>query len=93
MCGLLQIECPNQKGSISFTFLEYSILDSIARHEMCSFMDGYSDYRHVKMVEEDKDKITFISKWATYAYDIMPFGLCNAHVTFQKIIIKMLKPY
>jgi hypothetical protein len=33
-----------------------SILDSIAGHEMYSFMDGYNNYNQVKMVEEDKTK-------------------------------------
>jgi hypothetical protein len=45
-------------------------------------MDGYNGYNQVKMVEEDKDKMTFISKWGTYAYNVMPFGLCNALTTF-----------
>ncbi len=45
------------------------------------------------MVEEDKDKTTFISEWGAYVYDVMPFGLCNALATFQKIITKMFEPY
>jgi hypothetical protein len=45
-------------------------------------MDGYSGYNQVKRMEEDKDKMTFILEWGTYAYNIMPFGLCNAFVTF-----------
>jgi hypothetical protein len=39
------------------------------------------------------NKMAFISKWGAYAYNIMPFGLCDAHATFQKIVTKMLKPY
>jgi hypothetical protein len=49
---------------------------------MYPFMDGYNSYNQVKMVEEDKNKIAFISKWGTYAYNFMPFGLCNAPTTF-----------
>ncbi len=30
-----------------------SVLDSVVGHEMYSFMDGYSGYNQVKMVEED----------------------------------------
>ncbi len=59
-----------------------SILDYVARHEMYSFMDGYNNYNQVKMAKEDKGKTTFVSEWDTYAYNIMPFGLCNALVTF-----------
>jgi hypothetical protein len=69
------------------------ILDSIVGHEMYSFMDGYSGYNQIKMAKEDKNKMTFISEWGAYAYNVMPFGLCNALITFQKVVTKMFKPY
>jgi len=56
-------------------------------------MDAYSSYNQVKMVEEDKEKTTFISKWGAYAYNIMPFGLCNVLATFQKVVTKAFKEY
>jgi hypothetical protein len=43
------------------------------------------------MVEEDKDKMTFISKWGACAYNVMPFGLCNVLATFQKVVTKLFK--
>ncbi len=61
------------------------IFDSVVGQEIYSFMDGYNNYNNqVKMVEEDKEKTTFISKWGAYAYNIMPFGLCNVLATFKK---------
>jgi hypothetical protein len=75
MCGLLHIECPNQKDPFPLPFLD-SILDFVVGHEMFSFMDGYSSYNQVKMAEKDKDKKTFILEWGTYAYNVMSFGLC-----------------
>jgi len=62
-------------------------------HKMYSFMDAYNSYNQVKMVEEDKEKTTFISKWGAYAYNIMPFGLCNVLATFQKVVTKAFKEY
>ncbi len=53
---------------------------------MYSFMDGYSGYNQVKMAEEDKGKTSFIFEWGAYAYNIMPFGLCNVPTTFQKVV-------
>ncbi len=41
-------------------------------------MDGYNGYNQVNMVEEDNKKTSFIVEWGTHAYNIMPFGLCNA---------------
>ncbi len=58
------------------------ILDSIIGYEMYSFMDGYNAYNQVQMVEENKNKMTFILEWGAYAYNIMPFGLCNTLATF-----------
>lgn len=51
-------------------------------------MDGYNGYNQVKMAKEDKEKTTFILEWGAYAYNIMPFGLCNVLVTFQKVVTK-----
>ncbi len=63
-------------------------------HEMYSFMDGYSGYSQVKMSKEDKEKMTFISKWGAYEYNVnMPFGLCNVPSTFQKVVTKTFKKY
>jgi hypothetical protein len=92
MCGLLEIKCPNQKGSISITFLD-SILDSMAGHEMYSFMDSYSSYNQVKAEKEDKENKTFILEWGAYAYNVMAFGLCNVFATFQKVVTKTFKEY
>ena len=38
---------------------------------MFSFMDGFSGYNQIKMVEEDKAKIAFTTYWGTYTYDVM----------------------
>jgi hypothetical protein len=56
-------------------------------------MDGYSGYNQIKMVEKSNEKTTFISEWGAHAYNVMPFGLCNAPPTFQKVVTKTFKPY
>jgi len=69
-------------------------MDSMVWREMYSFMDGYNGYNQVKILEEDKEKMTFISKWGAYKYNVnMPFGLCNVPSTFQKAITKTFKKY
>jgi hypothetical protein len=45
------------------------------------------------MAKEDKENTTYISKWGAYAYNIMPFILCNALATFQKVVTKTFKEY
>jgi hypothetical protein len=35
----------------------------------------------------DQDKTTFTCPWVMYTYIVLPFGLCNAPVTFQNAIL------
>ena len=64
-----------------------SILEEVAGHEIYSFMDGFSGYNRICIVEEDKLKTTFVVEGGVYAFNQMPFGLCNAPATFQRIIL------
>jgi hypothetical protein len=46
--------------------------------------DGFSGYNQVLVAEEDRLKTTFRTKWGTFSYHQMPFGLINARATFQR---------
>lgn len=50
---------------------------------MFSLLDGFSRYNQVLVALEDRLKTTFRTKWGTYAYMKMPFGLINARATFE----------
>ena len=58
------------------------ILQSVSRSSMLSLLDAFSEYNQVLVAKEDHLKMTFQTKWGTYAYDKMPFGLINARATF-----------
>ena len=60
------------------------ILQSVSGSAMLSLLDGFSGYNQVLVAKEDRLKTTFQTKWGTYAYDKMPFGLINARDTFQQ---------
>ena len=70
-----------------------SILDTVAGHESYSFLDGFSGYNQVKIAKEDQLKTTFTTDWGTYAYMVMPFGLCNAPATFQRVMTQAFQKY
>ena len=60
------------------------ILQSVAGSELMSFLDGFSGYNQVLVHPDDQLKTTFRTKWGTYAYQKMPFGLINAGATFER---------
>jgi hypothetical protein len=60
------------------------ILQSVSSSEMMSFLDGFSGYNQVLVHPNDRLKTTFRTKWGTYAYQNIPFGLVNAGATFQR---------
>ena len=54
------------------------LVDSTVGHSILSFMDGFFGYNQILMAPEDMEKTAFITKWGTYCYRVMPFGLKNA---------------
>ncbi|GES77335.1 uncharacterized protein LOC112504018 [Rhizophagus clarus] len=45
------------------------------------------------MAEEDKEKTAFICSQGLFEYNVMPFGLKTAPVTFQRLMDKILNDY
>ena len=46
-------------------------------------MDGIFGYNQIEIRKEDRYKMEFTTLWGTFMYQVMPFGLKNAGVTFQ----------
>ena len=65
------------------------MVDSTAGHKLLTFMDAFSGYNQIKMVEEDQEKTTFITSQGLYCYKVMPYGLKNAGATYQRLVNKM----
>ena len=77
-----KLNAVTKKDYFPLSFID-SILDVVVRHECCSFLDGFLGYNQVKIAKEDQLKTIFTTDWGTYAYTVMPFGLCSAPATFQ----------
>ena len=75
---------------LSFT---NAILDGVAGHECYSFLDGFTGYNQVQIAPKDRSLTTFTTNWGTFAYNVMPFGLCNAPATFQRAMTSAFQGY
>ncbi|XP_059630097.1 uncharacterized protein LOC132273081 [Cornus florida] len=62
------------------------LIDSAAKHEILSFMDGHSGYNQIYLAEEDIHKTAFRCSRSigTFEWIVMPFGLKNAGATYQR---------
>lgn len=73
----------SQKDNFPLPNMEQT-LHSVAGSELMFFLDGFSGYNQILVHPDDRLKTTFRTKWGTYAYQKMPFGLINAGATFQR---------
>ena len=51
---------------------------------MFSLLDGFSGYNQVLVVDQDRLKTTFCTKWGTFTSRRIPFSHMNAGATFQR---------
>src|SRR5436190_1700847 len=58
------------------------ILDSLNGAQWFTTLDLASGYWQIKVREEDREKTAFITKFSTFEFKVMTFGLCNAPATF-----------
>ena len=65
------------------------MVDSMARHELLSFIDAFSGYNQIKINEEDQEKTSFVTSQRLFCYKVMPFGLKNTGATYQRLMNKM----
>ena len=59
---------------------------------MLSFMDAFSGYNQIRMHEDDHEKTSFVTSQGLFCYRVMPFGLKNAGVTYQRLMNRMFAP-
>ena len=86
--------CIDYKKLNSYTDKDYfplpfldQVLERVDGHALYCLLDGYSGYNQIEIALEDQEKTTFTCPFGTFAYQSMPFWLCNAPGTFQRCMM------
>ena len=66
-----------------------TLVYSTTRDELLSFIDAFSGYNQIKMNKDDQERTSFVTRQGLFCYKVMPFGLKNAGVMYQRLMNKM----
>jgi Reverse transcriptase (RNA-dependent DNA polymerase) len=76
------------KDSFPLSSIDH-LVDSTTEFRCLSFMDAFSGYNQIKMLQFDEHKTTFVTDQGLYCYKVMPFGLKNMGATYQRMVNKV----
>ena len=66
------------------------ILDDMTGATIFSKIESAQGYHQIRVRHEDVPKTAFQTRFGSFQFRVMPFGLCNAPATFQRTMNPLL---
>ncbi|GFX61088.1 retrovirus-related Pol polyprotein from transposon 17.6 [Trichonephila clavipes] len=66
-------------------------IDTLAGNTWFSILDLKSEYGQVELQPDVKEKTAFTTEQELWQFKVMPFGLCNAPATFERLTETVLR--
>ncbi|EGD74825.1 hypothetical protein PTSG_12531 [Salpingoeca rosetta] len=85
-----QLNAQTVKDSYPLPLID-DIIDSLCDARIFSTLDMRAGYHQVRIRAGDEDKTTFRTRYGTFRFLVLPFGLTNAPPTFQRLVNNVFK--
>jgi len=67
-------------------------VDANAGDTLLSFIDAFFGYHQIPLNSDDQEKMAFITNMGLCCYQVMPFRLKNAGLTYHRLVKKLFRP-
>ena len=69
------------------------MLDEMVESTWFSKLDLQQGYHQIRVIPEHVERTAFNTKYGSFQFKVMPFGMCNAPATFQRTMNNVLREH